>query len=170
MSWLPWPATFRTSAPSGAPTPAGPGEKRSDQRPSAAPLQCGAVDIEEFYDADPRRRRSAEVELGEDWHDSHGVRYELSWVEDTGELYVMREPAPSGWATPFGGIHARGAHSTDEQEVEGMVIDVVASIPSRQRLDEVLAGWEDAESSPDGIGWLVERLRADNLLSSSVTP
>jgi len=55
------------------------------------------VDIEEFYDADDRRRQSAEIELGGDWHDAKGVRYELNWIEDTGELYVMREPArPSG--------------------------------------------------------------------------
>ena len=56
------------------------------------------MDIEEFYDGDPRRRPSAEIELGADWHDTHGTRYEVNWVEDTGELYLMREPAPlSPW-------------------------------------------------------------------------
>ena len=54
------------------------------------------MDIEEFYEADERRRRSAEIELGLDWHDVHDVRYELNWVQDTGELYVMREPNPAG--------------------------------------------------------------------------
>ncbi len=52
------------------------------------------MDIEEFYDGDPRRRPSAEIELGTDWHDAHGTTYEVNWVEDTGELYLMREPAP----------------------------------------------------------------------------
>ena len=51
------------------------------------------MDIEEFYEADERRRRSEEIELGTEWLDADGVRYELSWVADTGELYVMREPA-----------------------------------------------------------------------------
>ncbi len=50
------------------------------------------MDIEEFYEADERRRRSEEVEIGTEWHDADGARYELSWVADTGELYVMREP------------------------------------------------------------------------------
>ena len=69
------------------------------------PTTVPRVDIEEFYDADERRRRSAELELGRDWKDDHGVRYELNWVEDTGELYVMREPVPHDVADPFGGIH-----------------------------------------------------------------
>ena len=51
------------------------------------------MDIEEFYEADERRRRSEEIELGTEWHDRDAVRHEVSWVADTGELYVMREPA-----------------------------------------------------------------------------
>ena len=51
------------------------------------------MNIEEFYEADERRRRSEEIELGTEWHDRDGVRHEVSWVADTGELYVMREPA-----------------------------------------------------------------------------
>lgn len=125
------------------------------------------MDIEEFYDADPRRRSSAELELGQDWHDAHGVRYELSWVEDTGELYVMREPVPTEWATPFGGIHARGSHSTDEREVAGMTVAVVATVSTREQLDKVLEGWEDAIASTDSIAWLVDRLRTAGLLQSS---
>ena len=52
------------------------------------------MDIEEFYSADERRRRSAEVEFGNNWFDAKGSRYELSWVEDTGELYAMLELIP----------------------------------------------------------------------------
>ena len=52
------------------------------------------MDIEQFYEADERRRRSEELELGTEWHDATGARYEVSWVADTGELYVMFEPAP----------------------------------------------------------------------------
>ena len=51
-----------------------------------------AMDIEQFYDEDPRRRSSEETEFGRDWSDGSGVRSELSWVADTGELYVMKEP------------------------------------------------------------------------------
>jgi hypothetical protein len=128
-------------------------------------LQFAAVDIEEFYDADERRRSSVEVEFGQDWRDAHGVRYELSWVEDTGELYVMREPAPSGWATPFGGIHARGIHRTDEREIEGMRVAVLATVTSQAEVEELLDGWQDAMGQPDGVGWLAERLRSRGLLA-----
>lgn len=127
------------------------------------------MDIEEFYDEDPRRRSSAEVELGRDWHDAHGVRYELSWIEDTGELYVMREPVPSGWATPFGGIHVSHAHSTDEQELAGMTVAVLGVIPARESLDAALAGWEEAVGEANSIDWLAGRLRQAGLLTPGGT-
>jgi hypothetical protein len=135
-------------------------------------LQCAAVDIEEFYDADERRRNSVEVEFGVDWHDAAGVRYELSWVEDTGELYVMREPVPSGWATPFGGIHVRGAHQTDEKEIEGMSVAVVGSVASREEVERLLDGWQQAIDAHDSVAWLVQRLRARGVLAAgaAVTP
>ncbi|HVC14195.1 MAG TPA: hypothetical protein VND62_04970 [Acidimicrobiales bacterium] len=130
------------------------------------------MDIEDFYDADERRRSSAEVEFGRDWRDAHGVRYELSWVEDTGELYVMREPVPVEWATPFGGIHVRGAHSTDEKEIEGMSVAVVGTVPARDAVEQLLGGWQEAIERPDSVAWLVERLRARGVLvpDAAVTP
>ncbi len=124
------------------------------------------MDIEEFYDQDSRRRSSDELELGRDWHDGYGVRYELSWVEDTGELYDMREPAPRGWGTPFGGIHVSHAHSTDEQEIAGMTVAVLGVVPSRQEVESILSGWEEAMSGENSIGWLVDRLRQAGLLAA----
>lgn len=130
------------------------------------------MDIEEFYDADERRRNSVEVEFGQDWWDAYGVRHELSWVEDTGELYVMREPVASEWATPFGGIHVRGAHSTDEKEIEGMSVAVVGTVPTRDDVDRLLEGWQRAIERPDSVAWLVQRLRERGVLrpDAAVTP
>jgi hypothetical protein len=108
------------------------------------------VDIEEFYDADERRRRSAELELGRDWHDQYQVRYELNWVEDTGELYVMREPYAYESLDPFGGIHVAGTHGVDEAEVEGMTVSVVGTVADRQTLEQALEGWEEAMAAVDG--------------------
>jgi hypothetical protein len=125
------------------------------------------VDIEEFYDADERRRRSPELELGSDWHDQHGVRYELSWVEDTGELYVMREPVPVETIDPFGGIHVVGARSVDEAEVQGMSVAVVGSVATREELERAVAGWEEAMGRPDSVAWLVARLRERGILSGA---
>ena len=63
------------------------------------------MNIEDFYSADERRRQSAEIELGTNWYDAAGNRYELSWVEDTGELYAMLEMVPgAGSYTPFGDV------------------------------------------------------------------
>jgi hypothetical protein len=122
------------------------------------------VDIEEFYDADERRRASAEVELGRDWHDQYGVRCELNWVEDTGELYILREPVPHEWADPFGGIHVRGVDKVDRGEVEAMTVTVLGVLGDRASVDRVLEGWEQAMPEPDSAEWLADRLRRHGVL------
>ena len=111
------------------------------------------MDIEEFYDSDPRRRSSAEVELGTEWRDATGVRYELSWVQDTGELYVMREPVPQVWEDPF------GDELVTEGSVDNFTVSVVGIIPTHDELEEVVAGWQDAIAAANGIEWLASRLR-----------
>jgi hypothetical protein len=122
------------------------------------------VDIEEFYDADERRRRSPELELGQDWHDHNGVRYELNWVEDTGELYVMREPYAFESIDPFGAIHVAGTHGVDEAEVQGMTVSVVGTVATRQALEEAVDGWQSAMGAVDSVAWLVDRLRQHGIL------
>ena len=111
------------------------------------------MDIEEFYAADERRRRSEEIELGTEWHDGHGARYELSWVADTGELYVMREPTGAVAEDPFGDVYPGGV-PTDE-----LTVAVVGWVPERTRVEEILAGWEDARPAADSVSWLSARLR-----------
>ncbi len=134
-------------------------------------LRChysAAVDIEGFYDADERRRSSAEVELGREWRDGHGVRYELNWVVDTGELYVMREPVPPEWEDPFGGVHVkvRGL----EDPVKGMTVRVIGHVDTHDRLEQVMAGWQDAMADEDSIGWLVGRLRSSGVALPAEAP
>jgi hypothetical protein len=121
------------------------------------------MDIEEFYAADERRRRSEEIELGTEWVDGDGVRYELSWVEDTGELYVMREPIEALGEGPFGGVW-RGSMPTGE-----VAVAVVGWIPDRSRMEAVLSGWEDAVAQPNGVGWLEERLRSAGIPTEAPT-
>jgi hypothetical protein len=112
------------------------------------------MDIEGFYEADERRRRSEEVEIGTDWHDGHGVRYELSWVADTGELYVMCEPDASVAVDLFGDFY-------EGQVPTGSVtVAVVGWIADRARVEQVLDGWQTAMAGPNSISWLTERLRA----------
>lgn len=111
------------------------------------------MNIEEFYEADERRRRSEEIELGTEWHDADGVRHEVSWVADTGELYVMREPAARMTEDPFGDAFSGSL------PLDAVTVAVVGWIPTRDRMEEVLAGWEDAMAGPQSLAWLATRLR-----------
>jgi hypothetical protein len=124
------------------------------------------MDIEEFYDGDARRRPSAEIELGTDWHDSHGTRYEVNWVEDTGELYLMREPVPHIREDPFGGLH----FSMRAVEEGKMTVHVVGQIPTHDDLERILAGWQDAMAGNRGAEWLAERLRAAGVAKDPSDP
>jgi hypothetical protein len=114
------------------------------------------VDIEEFYSADERRRASEEIELGTEWNDASGSRYELSWVVDTGELYVMLEPTVGGLIEdPFGDVFDVGHARADQ-----LTVAVVGWIPDRARVDEVLSGWGEQMRAKNGIAWLADRLKA----------
>jgi len=111
------------------------------------------MDIEQFYEADERRRRSEEVELGTEWRDRDNVRHEVSWVADTGELYVMREPAPRMAEDLF------GDEFSGSLPVDSVTVAVVGWIPDRDRLEQVLAGWQDAMAGENSLSWLAGRLR-----------
>lgn len=112
------------------------------------------MDLEDFYAADERRRASVEIELGRDWHDARGVRYELSWVQDTGEVYAMREPVAAGsWSTPFGDWVAASLPD------EALTVRVLGHVASRAQLDQVFNGWPGAMAGPDSIRWALSALR-----------
>lgn len=119
------------------------------------------MDIEQFYAQDERRRSSAEVEFGTDWFDAKGNRYELSWVEDTGELYAMLElvPEADSW-TPFGDIEV------ENLPVDRLVVTLVGNISSRDEVERVLDGWQEEMGKPDGISWVAERLRSQGAAAS----
>jgi hypothetical protein len=116
------------------------------------------MDIEQFYSADERRRQSAEVEFGNNWFDAKGSRYELSWVEDTGELYIMLEliPEADSW-TPFGDIEVESV------SVDGILVTVIGYLPTLVEVESILAGWSEEMAKPDGISWVAERLRANGV-------
>jgi hypothetical protein len=132
-----------------------------NRRAPAMVLVGGSVppmDIDEFYEADPRRRASAELELGSEWLGKDGVQHELNYVEDTGELYVLREPQPHERADPFGGIHI-----TDPPGYENKItVHVIAKIPTVDDLHRILEGWQEAmrEEGNQGTHWLGQRLVA----------
>ena len=110
------------------------------------------MNIEEFYEADERRRRSEEIELGTDWHDSQGVRYEVSWVADTGELYVMSEPGVPMAEDLFGDIYR------SDVPVDEITVAIAGWVPDRSSMEDVLQGWEEAMTQPNSVAWITERL------------
>jgi hypothetical protein len=113
------------------------------------------MDIEQFYSGDERRRQSTEVEFGTNWFDANGSRYEVSWVEDTGEMYTMLEllPEVDTW-TPFGDIEV------EQIPVDRLLVMVIGYIPTLPEVEQVLAGWPDEMAKPDGISWVADRLAA----------
>jgi hypothetical protein len=113
------------------------------------------MDIEEFYDADPRRRESEEIEFGREWSDANGMRTELSWVAATGELYAMAEPAGSVEMDPFGDTRV------DDLPTEALTVQILGTVATRAEIDQLLAGWEDRmEQGPNSMQWVRDRLAA----------
>lgn len=113
------------------------------------------MDIEHFYDSNPRRRTSREYTFGSRWADGGGVRWELNWVEDTGELYAMREPAEP-LMMDFLGDTQVASMPADEVTVE-----ILGSIADLTAVESTLDGWSDAQETPASLDWVRERLSAD---------
>ena len=110
------------------------------------------VNIEEFYEADERRRDSEELELGSEWRDAAGRRFDLSYVVDTGELYLMSAPEGEAYEDPFGDIGVM------PEQVAALRVEVLGTMPSVDDVHQALAGWEQAMGQPDSVGWLRERV------------
>ena len=110
------------------------------------------MDIEQFYEQDPRRRASAESEFGRDWHDAGGVRYEISWVQDTGELYAMSEPEGSIISDGL------GDENIVPMPTNLVQVEVLGTVPTAGAVQRVLAGWPEAMARPDSLAWVRERL------------
>lgn len=110
------------------------------------------MDLEAFYDADPRRRHSEELEFGNDWMD-RGARTQVSWVEDTGELYAMRDPLGNLASDVIGDVRALPV--TDEQ----LTVEVLGVINGRDAIASVMSGWDTAmTASDDSISWVRDRV------------
>jgi hypothetical protein len=98
------------------------------------------MDIEEFYDQDPRRQASEEVEFGREWYE-HDLRFEVAWVADTGEVYAMAEP------------YSRRGITT-----QSVTVEVLAVLKGRDDVEAALTGWQDAMSQPESLAWVRARL------------
>ena len=124
------------------------------------------MDLEQFYEADPRRRHSEELEFGTDW-DEAGARTQVSWVEATGELYAMRDPLGGLQSDVIGDMRATPV--SDEQ----LTVEVLGVVSGRAAAEAVMSGWENAMASgPDSLAWVRDRVAhaADEVGDSPAQP
>jgi hypothetical protein len=98
------------------------------------------MDVEEFYEQDPRRQTSDEVEFGRNWREGD-MQFEVAWVADTGELYAMAEP-----------VDRKGITSAQ------VTVEVLAVLADRAQVDTALDGWQDATAQPDSLAWVRARV------------
>ena len=110
------------------------------------------MDIEEFYDANPVRRSSEEFEFGRDWSDAEGNRGEISWIQDTGELYVMIAPVEPIVTDPV------GDEFVQPLPTEAVSVEVLRVIPTLEGVEELLTGWDAAISQSQSLDWVRDRL------------
>jgi hypothetical protein len=109
------------------------------------------MDIESFYEQNEARRESAEFEFGSEWSDASDNEYELSWVEATGELYLMIEPDAVVNEDAFGDFHVNA------EVVSDLTVVIIGKSPSLAALEDALRGWEDAMLEENSLAWLYER-------------
>lgn len=108
------------------------------------------MDLETFYESNEARRESAEFEYGDDWTDAVGNHYELSWVEATGELYLMIEPDATITEDAFGDWYPSGP-------VSELTVVVIGQVDNHDHLESLLAGWDSAIEETNSLTWLHQR-------------
>jgi hypothetical protein len=109
------------------------------------------MDIESFYEQNEARRESAEFEFGSEWTDGSDNEYELSWVEATGELYLMVEPDAVVNEDIFGDF------LVSDEMVSDLTVVIIGKVVSLAGLEDSIAGWEDAMLEENSLTWLYER-------------
>ena len=109
--------------------------------------------IDDFYNHNEARRTSTEFEFGDSWSDQAGNSYELSWVEDTGELYLMLEPDATVGVDAFGDFWAG-------ESAEGLHVVIVGTLSTHDDVTAALDGWEEAMTTENSLAWLYGRLAA----------
>jgi len=110
------------------------------------------MDIEEFYDADERRRTSEEIQFGDEWTDADGRRYEVLWVADTGEVYAMYEPIEPMVSDAVGDVLVQ------HMPTSAVTVEVLGNITTREDIESRLEGWQDAMPDRGSIDWVRQRI------------
>jgi hypothetical protein len=98
------------------------------------PLAFGT--LAEFRAAHPARARGPAVDFGRPWLTGRfGPAYRVAWLPRTGELFAVRlRPEPAGG------------------------VELLAHVPDRALLEEMLRGWRAACGTFDSMRWLRARI------------
>lgn len=110
------------------------------------------MDLEAFYAANEARRTSSEVEFGSTWTSGDGHHYQVSWIEATGELYLMADD-PNAPSVDFFGDIVPTPEATSE-----LTVTLLATVANLDEVHALLDGWADALEMPDSVAWLKGRL------------
>jgi hypothetical protein len=89
-----------------------------------------------FYSADRRRLRSRERDVGLAWRAEDGITFRAAWVQETGEVYLVRHGAP----TAGGGR-----------------VDLLARRFGLGELQRAIHGYRDVCGRPDSLSWFLNR-------------
>jgi hypothetical protein len=95
--------------------------------------------LEAFYAGDSRRRLSRERDIGLMWRARHGRSFRAAWVQETGEVYLVRHGHP---------LDGGGVVCVEDRRFE------------LRELLEAVAGYREVCGRPSSLAWLVERLAA----------
>jgi hypothetical protein len=111
---------------------------RTDRRTPNRRRPARYRSLANFYAGDARRVHSRERDVGLWWReDADGPLHRAAWVDDTGELYLVRlGPAEQG----------------------GGEVEVLANLEDGEHLEHVLEGWRELCGQPRSLMWLRERV------------
>lgn len=110
------------------------------------------MDIEHFYDGNPRRRSSREYSFGQDWTDPGGTRWELNWVEDTTEVYIMREAGEPLVMDPLGDT------AVPEMSADQVTVEILGTIEGLEAVEAAFSGWSEAQAGDGTLAWVRARM------------
>ena len=103
--------------------------------------------LEEFYNADARRRLSGEADYGVRWRDGdRRVFWRVSYIRDTGEVYAVAQGNVGHLEAP---VRVFGVFPVDDVAPESVWYN---------GLDAVLEGWPARCGPLYGLDWLGHRI------------
>lgn len=122
---------------------------------SPADLPPGTLTVGAFYEQNPLRRSSDEVDLGDGWSDASDstCTYSVFWIEDTGEVYALR--VPRSGVTVMDGA---GDFGFTGNAFAPTTVVVLGRAATRDELDRRLGESPTMVNDSDGVGWIKRQL------------